>query len=346
VKVALDGTPLIVSTGGIPRYASELSLALRQTFPEDEFFLLTDQPVLHEACLPPGPLNPFERRWWSIGLPRRLAQLSVDVFHGTDYAVPYIPLRPAVLSLHDLSPWLNPGWHNAAGRVRRRAPYLMGLGLATLVMTPTEAVRRGAIDLFGLSPSRVVAVPYAAPSWMRPSPQQPPPRPYFLYVGTLEPRKNIPVILEAWRHVRRVRDVDLVLAGRRREDFPPLDPEPGLILRGTVPDSELPPLYSNCVACLYPSLYEGFGLPVLEAMQCGAAVVTSRDPAVREVAGDAALYAGDGDWPQALTALLDQPELLSRLREQSLRRAALFSWRGTAIATRQVYALAMSGLHT
>ena len=105
-------------------------------------------------------------------------------------------------------------------------------------------------------------------------------------MGTLEPRKNLATLVEAWREVRREHEVDLVMAGRRRADAPPISPEPGLRLLGEVPDEQLPALYSGALALVYPSFYEGFGLPVLEAMQCGAAVIASR--AVAEVAGDAA----------------------------------------------------------
>ena len=140
-----------------------------------------------------------------------------------------------------------------------------------MIITPGEKVRRAAIRQFNLQPERVVAVPEAAAHWFRPV-ETTPASPYFLFVGTLEPRKNLDKLLEAWHEVRRHYAVDLVLAGRPRADAPELRPEPGLRLAGEVADSELPALslYSGALAFVYPSLYEGFGLPVLEAMQCGA----------------------------------------------------------------------------
>jgi glycosyltransferase involved in cell wall biosynthesis len=155
-------------------------------------------------------------------------------------------------------------------------------------------------------------------------------------VGTLEPRKNLETLLEAWREVRRNHAVDLVLAGRRRADAPDIQPEPGLRLAGEVPDAELPALYSGALAFVYPSHYEGFGLPVLEAMQCGAPVIASR--AVEEAAGDAAIYADTArDLASAMEMLASRPEFAAEARQRSLARAAEFSWERTARLTRQVY---------
>ena len=140
------------------------------------------------------------------------------------------------------------------------------------------------IARFQLSPDRVVAVPEAAAEWFLPVETRPQ-SPYFLFVGTIEPRKNLPLLVEAWREVRKLHPVELVVAGRRRSDAPAIAEEPGLRLLGEVPDEQLPELYSGAIAFVYPSLYEGFGLPVVEAMQCGACVIASppcaRRPATR-----------------------------------------------------------------
>ena len=346
MRIALDATPLTVPTGGVHRYTSELSLALAREYPGDEFWLLSDASFsCPDSELPNlrcghGPRNVLERRWWLWGLQGEISRRHIDLFHGTDFSVPYLPIRPAVLTLHDLSPWMDPKWH-ADDRVRRRTPLLLRLGLATMVVTPTEAVRRHAMDHFHLAPARVVAIPLAASAFFCPTPVSQPVTPYFLYVGTLEPRKNIALILDAWREIRREHLVDLVIAGRRRDDFPEIPTEPGLRLLGAIPDSDLPALYSGALASLYPSEYEGFGLPVLEAMQCGAAVFTSLDPAIAEVAGDAAARLDTRDpsaWVEAMRSALTRPDWIADLRQAGLRRAAQFSWAQTAALTREVYA--------
>ena len=144
--------------------------------------------------------------------------------------------------------------------------------------------------------------------------------------------------------MREKHAVDLVLAGRVRADGPTIEPEPGLTLLGAVSDRELPELYASALACVYPSVYEGFGLPVLEAMQCGAAVLTSQDPALMELAGDAALCIDAHDteaWADAMCRAVEQPYWLADLRRKASGRAAGFSWHRTAALTREVYAEAI-----
>ncbi len=346
VRVALDATPLTVLTGGVRRYTAELARALAQNFPADDFWLLSDQrfenpgPEFPNLRCGRGPRNAAERRWWLWGLQGELSRLAVDVFHGTDFAVPYLPARPSVMTLHDLSPWLDPSWHSAADRIRKRTPLLLRLGLVTMIVTPSETVRRQAIERFRLRPERVTAIPLAVPAFFRPAPANGRARNYFLYVGTLEPRKNLLRLIDSWREVRAHYAVDLKLVGRRREDFHALPAEPGLELTGPVPDEELPALYSGAIACAYPSHYEGFGLPVLEAMQCGAAVIASRDGAIGETAGDAALLVDANDaraWTEALASAASDPPWLAELRRKGLQRASQFSWERTASLTREVY---------
>ena len=340
MKVALDATPLTVPKGGIARYTTELAGALARCYPGDEILLLSDQPAP-----PPGWLS---RRWWLWGLPQELKRLAVHLFHGTDFAVPYRRVCPAILTLHDLSPWLDPAWHHDARRVRRRTPWLLRTGRATMVITMTQAVRRQVLGRFGLPEDRVVAVPLAAATLFQPSPPAPRPKPYLITVSTLEPRKNLPRLFDAWRELRRRHDVDLLIIGRRREDFPGLPQDPGLEWLGALEDSALPPLLSGALAFVYPSLYEGFGLPLLEAMQCGAPVIASTDPALAEVSGGAALHCDPREtkpWLSAFQAVLDNPSLRQQLSQRSRGRAREFSWDRTARLTHAVYEEAIRRFH-
>jgi glycosyltransferase involved in cell wall biosynthesis len=318
MRVALDAEPLTLTSGGLKRYVEELTRALRAQYPQDAYLYL------------PEPKNFLERRWWLYGAERASSQARVDVFHGTNFSIPFFSRRPAVLTLHDLSPWRDRHWHSSksAARIRRRTPYL--LPRASHIITPSEAVRGEAIRRFGVSPERITAIPLAASGHFRPVPQ--PSSPYFLFVGTLEPRKGLQTLLEAWRATGKT--IPLRIAGRLRADFPPLVPEHNLELMGEVPDSALPPLYTNANAVIYPSEYEGFGLPVLEAMQCGANVITSCDPALMELTGDAAQHVSSA---QELHAALTFDADSSARRGAAIARAAQYSWKLTAQRTHAVY---------
>ena len=340
MNVALDATPLIEPTGGIRRYTIELAAALAREFPRDGYTLISDQSYQH----PPIDGVNFQSQpascWWSYSLPRELRRQRIDLFHGTDFAVPYLPVRPAVMTIHDLSPWRTGG----SARVRRRTPWLLRFGLAAMIVTPSQAIRRELLNTFPVSPEEVVAIPLAASPQFRPVESGPVKRSYLLYTGMVEPRKNLPVALEAWRELRRRgSDVEFLIAGRHRDSA--IRPEPGLQLLGEVPDAALPALYSQAAAVVYPSLYEGFGLPVLEAMQCGTAVIASRDPALLELSGGACLHAAADDprsWLEAMQAVLANP---MPWRERAILRSKVFSWASTAVQHKEVYLHAMRRFH-
>src|SRR5439155_4162123 len=124
MRVAIEAASLALTSGGLARYTTELSLAMARCFPQDEFFLVSDQAFQMPEGAPRnlrrggGPRNAVERRWWLWGLARELQRLGADLVHGPDFSVPYLAERPSVLTLHDLSPWMDAQWHHAAGRVK------------------------------------------------------------------------------------------------------------------------------------------------------------------------------------------------------------------------------------
>src|SRR5271165_4999970 len=126
MRVALDATPLVLSSGGLSRYVTELSLALSREFPEDNYVLISDQPFTVPKGAPPNlvcgrsPDRGRDRRWWLWGIHRAIREAGAELFHGTNFEVPYLGPTPALLTIHDLSPWRAPAWHDAAGRVRWR----------------------------------------------------------------------------------------------------------------------------------------------------------------------------------------------------------------------------------
>ena len=301
--VAVDTTPLSAAPGGIARYTVQLLAALRACYPDDRVIALTDQNAR---------LGPLRRQWWSAGLPLALREERAVVFHGTDFAVPYVPVCAAVMTVHDLSPWRAEFRDATSARVRRRTPWLLKLNLATLVITPTEAVRREVIEQFRLPADRVCVTPLGVAL----SPSGEGKEDFVLAVGA-GARKN------------------LETARRAAEGIAPLR-----IVDRDVTDAELASLYTRARALLIPSLYEGFGLPALEAMACGTPVLASRDAALVEVCGGAAEHIDAHDiaaWRRALEALLASPGRAASLAEAGLRHARAFTWERTARLTHGIY---------
>ena len=347
MRVAVDATPLVLSSGGLRRYVEGLSVALAKRFPDDTYTLVSDQNFVLPAGSPANlhagrpPRTKLEGKWWLAGSSLAVRASHSQLFHGSNFEVPYLGLYPAVITIHDLSPWKEAAWNIAAARVKKRTPWLLRMGLATMIITPSEAVRKEAIEFFHLQPERVVVTHLAAHPPAAGS-KRDAPRPYILYVGAVEPRKNLAMLLDAWREVRKTNEVDLVIAGRAREGYAIAEQHPGLRVLGEVGDLDLGEWYAGASAFVYVSHYEGFGLPVLEAMQHGLPVITSRDPALTEVAGEAALQASSaGEISQMLRLILGQADFAEQAAERSRRRAGDFSWARTAEKTREVYAEAL-----
>jgi len=294
------------------------------------------------------PVGALGRRWWSAGLPLSARRRGVALFHGTNFEVPLWGGAARVLTVHDLSLLVRPETHERrrVRRARLRLPLMARR--ADAVVTPTEAVRREVIDRLRLSPSRVFAVPEAARDVFRPLAFADTSEArrrlgvgeeFLLAVGTVEPRKNLPALLWAFEEFTRARPdsgLQLVVAGRAgwmgeewRRHLEASPARGGIVVTGYVSDDDLRALYSSCRLFVYPSVYEGFGLPPLEAMSCGAPVVATRAAALTEVTGGAARLvepASREDLARALFELLEDEAARRDLSTRGLARAALFSW--------------------
>jgi alpha-1,3-rhamnosyl/mannosyltransferase len=251
-----------------------------------------------------------------------------------------------VATVHDLTyknfPWtLHADTHRALTRQLART-----LSRAKLVLTDSEAVQREIVE-YGKCRADVVRAIHLAPRQVVTGGRLPsaiPPR-YALHVGTFEPRKNLPMLVRAWKYLYDVEQVRVPLvlcgaAGWHRTELDALLSEGEaagwLINLGYVSDADLAAIYRRALFVCCPSLYEGFGLPVLEAMSAGTPVIASDIPVHREVAGDAAVLLKPEhpeEWAAAVAALANDPRRLSELAERGQRRAAAFSWHATAEQT-------------
>jgi glycosyltransferase involved in cell wall biosynthesis len=372
----LDAIPLTEPRTGVGHYTWELARALAGESPDDRFELAYPsrypevkpeeeggRALPENLSLARVRVGALGRRWWALGLPRYAARRGFALFHGTNFETPLWGATTKVVTVHDLSLLALPETHEPARvrRARRRLPLMARA--ADAVVTPTESVRREACGLLGLAPEKVFAVPEAARECFRPASFAETEEArrrlgagaeFLLAVGTVEPRKNLPALLEAFEEVLRAGASDelrLVVAGRRgwldEELFARLarsDARHRVVFTGYVSDADLRALYSSCKLFVYPSRYEGFGLPPLEAMSCAAPVVAGRSPAVAEVAADAARLfdpARPDQLTRALLELLQDEPARRHLSAAGLRRAADFSWQRTARMTLDVYREAM-----
>ena len=357
--------PLAQPRTGIGTYTFELARALAAAAPEDEFELIS--PLPFEKTIPadgnPANLNLiysrpnlFQRRWWAIGLPSYIRSHPLDLFHGTNYEVPLRTQCPTVVTIHDLSFLLHSSTLEA--RAVRRARLLLPLMVrkATLVITPSEQVKDQVCEHLKLQPEKVFAIPLAPRSTFTPMQMAETVETrrrfgiedqFLLFVGTIEPRKNVLLLVQALEEVMRTTDLrpQLVLAGKvgwkSGELLSHLERSPvkeRIKLVGFVPDEELRALYSSCRAFLYPSIYEGFGLPPLEAMACGAPVIASRVPSIKESVARIVSPTDSNDLARNLIELLRDEQARQLLSIAGIQHAKEFSWQRTAALTREVYA--------
>jgi glycosyltransferase involved in cell wall biosynthesis len=372
MRIGIDGLPLTETLTGIGHYTFELAHHLALAAPSDQVEIVSPRaflPAINSRSELPGNLlltrtrtNPITRRWWSIGLPRYIRRYGIELFHGTNFEVPLERVCPTVLTIHDLSMLLHPETHEAklVRRARSRLPLMARA--ATMIVTPTEIVRREVHEHFQIPLERIVAVPEAARSCFRRLNVDETTETrkrlgireeFLLFVGTVEPRKNLMTLLRAFESVSRARQesLQLVIAGRSGWLVGDLLAEARrspaaekIIFTGYLSDEDLCALYSSCAVFVYPSIYEGFGLPPLEAMACGAPVIASRIPSIEEVVGTAARLVVPENVVELTAAILEllvSESLRQELRVAGTARASEVSWSLTASLTQRVYAQAI-----
>lgn len=371
-SIAIDASRLAVrERTGTERYSYELVAALARI---DHTTLYTLYSNGLPAALPPLGPNftlrniPLRRLWTHARLGPALWRDRPNLLFVPAHVIP-LTHPPSVVTLHDLGYLTFPDAHTARRRRELDLTTRWSLHAARRVIAISQATKADLVRYYGADPAKISVVYHGLAPEFRPV-RDPAVlaaaqlrydllnQPYFLYVGTLQPRKNLVRLIEAYALALPVLKATskpplLVLAGRKGWLSAPIErraAELGVTnhvrLIGYVPDADLVPLLSGARAFVFPSLYEGFGMPVLEAMACGTPVLTSTSSALPEVAGDAALLID----PQATSAiaaallrLAHQPKLRAELREQGLVQAARFSWDRCAQATREVWREALAG---
>jgi glycosyltransferase involved in cell wall biosynthesis len=298
---------------------------------------------------PPASFEESQRFWRSpaTGFETRIG--SPDLVHSNNFFCPHGLARARlVYTLHDLSFLVDPSWSTEANRVACLNGVFQAATNADWIVANSDYTRRHFLEVFPHYPAERISFVHATSRYGMHSGPAPPrperfdylqPEGFWLSVGSLEPRKNQRRLVEAYRRSRS--RLPLILAGGPgwlMEDFANGQP-PGVVFPGYVSDAELEWLYRNCFGFVYPSLFEGFGMPVLEALSLGAPVICSNTTSLPEVAGDAALLVDPLDSEALAAAMLrlEETPVRERLRALAVPQAQRFSWEASARKLLAIY---------
>ncbi len=364
MRLAIDAAALPPNPVGAGQYIIHLIRALPQVAGDARFLVyaqphgreligLPESETLRFARVPP--MSPPRRLLWEqTAFPRLLRRSGADALLSLHYTMPLSKPLPQVVVFHDMTFFLYPRLHVLSKRYFFRWMIRLSARRADRLLTVSESTRRDAIRLAGAPPHKIAAAPLGVTPDFHPigdaarleaaRARYRLPKRFILFVGLLEPRKNLSGLLRAFQRLAPARpDVSLVVVGRKGWMY-----ERALALvdalrltgrvhfTGYVPQQDLPLVYNLAEVVAYPSFYEGFGLPVLEAMACARPVVTSDRSAMPEIVGDAGVLLPPED-PDALAAallrLLNSPAERARLAAAARQRAQTFTWQRTARLT-------------
>jgi glycosyltransferase involved in cell wall biosynthesis len=367
LRIAIDAHSVGTRLGGNESYAINLIEALAQVDAVNDYTLFVTTAEAYDrfnarwpnfkvrTTLPHTPLIRIP-----LTLSAELRKNPVDVLHVQFTAPPFCPC-PIVLSVHDLSFEHVPQTFKRRSRTQLRLTVRHSAKRAARVLSLSEHARQDIISTYGIDSDRISAIPLAAPSHFarvnddtelqRVRHTYGIERDYILSVGSIQPRKNLARLIKAYALLRDKRGKQnlpqLVMAGkcawlfdetlRSLEDSGVKD---SVILTGYVPEKDLPPLYSGATCFVYPSFFEGFGLPPLEAMKCGAPAIVGNATSLPEVVGDAAICVDPFDISaiaSALDRVISDSNLRHELSVKGQARARQFDWRETARRTLDVY---------
>ena len=350
LRVALDLTGLELDVGGSARAIAALRAELER---RDDVEVL---PMAHGGRQPSGGVQRVlrglhrELAYMPVQLPRRAAAAGADLLHCPVGVASVRSRVPLVVTVNDVMALEHPDWFTRANALQQRLVLPRAVATAANVIVPSHHTRERLVAACGVDPWLVDVVPYGVAPVFAPGEADPAAlkglgveSPYVLAVGTLQPRKNLAAALAAFERAAEGTSHTLVIAGGRgwRDDEVAESlQKPRIRPLGAVSDEQLVELYRGADCLVFPSLYEGFGFPVLEAMACGTPVVCANRTSLPEVAGDAAVLVDPDDtdaFAAALAEVLSSEARREELAAAGLARAQEFTWRRCADLTVGVY---------
>jgi glycosyltransferase involved in cell wall biosynthesis len=369
MRICIDTSPAVHHRAGLGRYAQELTAALLAVDSENEYIAFYNRPSEARVDppldrLPHLTINLSPKPWRMSAFLAHLTRVSqdrlfpgVDLFHATDHLLPRLSHVQSVFTLHDLIFRFYPETHKPLNRwfLTLMMPHF--LRAADAIIAISECTKKDAVRLYGLDEPKISVIYEAVHPHFSAAPREAIsavrrkyglPENFILSLGTLEPRKNLTSLLDAYHALRNQGSQrKLVIVGKKGwlyGDFfrklRELALEDEVIFPGFVPDEDLPAFYSAADLFVFPSLYEGFGLPVLEAMACGLPVIASNSSSLPEVAGEAGMLIDPCDIDalvKAMQSALTDEGKRRKMKEKGLQQAAKFSWEKAARETLRVY---------
>lgn len=365
MKVLLEDGFSIDKGTGIGRYTRNLANELARQ-PEIDLLPQPSRKFI-QKIRPRSARRVVYSAWLETGFQSQVQKLGADLVHFTNYLVPHDRKSKAkyAVTIHDLTAWkLSEALPSMYGKYIR-ATISRSVKIADMILCPSDSVRKEVIEHFNL-PERTVRTAWNADSCLPEAPDGKQEdlfqllrkrlgleKPYVLFVGTLERRKNLTTLVEAFARTARSFDLQCVLVGKRGYGFQEIEASiksqtccDRYILTGFVTDEELALLYTHAEVFAYPSRYEGFGIPLVEAMSFGIPIVASRIPASEEVAADSALYYDDPMDGEALAGrmneVLSNPSLRCTLGSRGRQMAGKFSWENVVRMYIDAYKVALN----